>query len=315
MLTVTIYIPAHNEEANISNLLESIIRQKLTYGYLSRVFVLCDGCTDDTTKIVRKIALEYSIISVIDDGKRLGKHRRLLSAFRTCQTDIAVVFDGDTLLSHELVLDYMVKPFTDPMVSLVGGNNIPVRDTGLENYLINSWTFFWFGIKQRVRNGINIHNVRSCCLAMRLSLIQHLDWPEELQSHGQFLYLETLRTGTQFIFARNSTVWYRNPTTFADYAIQKKRGVGKWKDFAKRFGTMVNAEYTILPTEKIIAATRVFVRHPIISIVAVLFRLYLTAYFKTKSDSGRNHYWKIAQTTKKGISMDLFTTGPNFFTF
>lgn len=313
--TFTVCIPAHNEEANIGNLLESVLRQKLRHGRLLKVLVLCDGCTDDTADIARKAVARNPLITVVDDGKRLGKHRRLLSAFLTCRSDIVLVIDGDTLLSHARVLDEMLAPFVDPRVSLVGGNNIPVPDKGFANYLINAWALFWFGIKHRIRGGVNVHNVRSCCLAMRMSLVRGLDWPKELQSHGQFLYLEALRVKTRFVFAHEATVWYRNPTTFADYAIQKKRGVGKWKDFKTRFGPWVQKEYSITPAEKFGAVARVFIRHPGISVVAILFRLYLSLYFKTKSDSGRNHFWTIAQTTKKGISMDLFASGTRFFTF
>lgn len=312
--TVTVCIPAHNEEGNIHNLLSTIVRQKLTHGRLSHVLVLCDGCTDATVAIAKEFAKQRHIISVIDDGKRLGKHRRLLSAFRSYDTDIVVVFDGDTLLSHALVLEELLLPFRDSSVSLVGGNNIPVPDAGLENYLINSWTLFWFGIKQHIRKGVHIHNVRSCCLAMRRGLIRDLVWPEQLQSHGQFLYLEALRTKTRFEFASKATVWYRNPTTLADYAIQKKRGVGKWKDFSKRFGSWVLAEYRVTKMEKALAVAYLFVRHPITSIIACSFRLFLIMYFKQKQDSATSHFWAIAETTKKGISLDLFGTKSTFFT-
>ena len=314
LLTITVCIPAHNEVENIGNLLTTILRQKLTHGKLDRVLVLCDGCTDSTVTVAKKIANKHQVISVIDDGNRLGKHRRLLNAFRTCTTDIVVVFDGDTLLTHELVLEELLLPFKDASISLVGGNNIPVSDSGVENYLINAWTLFWFGVKQYIRKGIHIHNVRSCCLAMRRGLIHNLVWPEQLQSHGQFLYLEALRTKTRFMFASKATVWYRNPTTFADYAIQKKRGVGKWKDFAKRFGPWVSAEYHITRMEKAQALLYIFIRHPITTIIAGIFRVFLIVYFKHKVDSASSHFWTIAQTTKKGISLDLFDTKSAFFT-
>jgi glycosyltransferase involved in cell wall biosynthesis len=51
--TLTIGISAHNEEKNISSLLESIFAQKQRNYVLENIYVVCDGCTDNTESVVR----------------------------------------------------------------------------------------------------------------------------------------------------------------------------------------------------------------------------------------------------------------------
>ena len=55
-LTVTIGIPAYNEQENISCLLRSIIKQKAWSYRLQSVVVVCDGSTDGTLGKARIIA-------------------------------------------------------------------------------------------------------------------------------------------------------------------------------------------------------------------------------------------------------------------
>ena len=53
MFNLSIGIMAYNEEANIGRLLQSLLNQILTHGYLSEIIVVASGCTDRTEDIVR----------------------------------------------------------------------------------------------------------------------------------------------------------------------------------------------------------------------------------------------------------------------
>jgi glycosyltransferase involved in cell wall biosynthesis len=61
-LTVTIGIPAYNEEKSISNLLDSIIEQTQKDYVLEKVIVACDGCTDKTSEVVSEYVKKYNFI-------------------------------------------------------------------------------------------------------------------------------------------------------------------------------------------------------------------------------------------------------------
>ena len=68
--TVTIGIPAYNEEANIKNLLDSILSQIQNNFIIDEIIVVSDGSSDKTADIVR--SLNNSLINLIEDKERLG---------------------------------------------------------------------------------------------------------------------------------------------------------------------------------------------------------------------------------------------------
>ena len=107
--SVTIGIPAHNEAKNISLLLNSIVMQKQLSYKLDSVIVLCDGCTDNTSDIARKYEKQYKYISQLKDGKRIGKSPRLNQLFKLNQSDIVIIFDGDTVLANQMVVEKIVE--------------------------------------------------------------------------------------------------------------------------------------------------------------------------------------------------------------
>ena len=45
---ISFVIPAHNEEANIANLLNNLLVQTGSSFTLEKIIVFCDGCTDKT---------------------------------------------------------------------------------------------------------------------------------------------------------------------------------------------------------------------------------------------------------------------------
>ena len=56
-ISLSIGIPAHNEEANIGRLLENLLTQPLEdFLILEEIIVVTSGCTDRTEKIVDKFA-------------------------------------------------------------------------------------------------------------------------------------------------------------------------------------------------------------------------------------------------------------------
>src|SRR3989344_6102920 len=113
-MTVTIGIPAHNEEKNIKALLRGILAQFRGNFVIKSIIVLCDGCTDDTVKIAENIAQTNKIIKVINDGNHKGKSTRLNQLYEMTESDILISFDADVKLGHKNVINELVKHFANP---------------------------------------------------------------------------------------------------------------------------------------------------------------------------------------------------------
>src|SRR3990167_5938686 len=109
--TISIGISVYNEVGNIENLLYSIIRQDKTEFNLEAIYVICDGTNDGTDILVEKLAQKFSIIRLLNDGKRKGKIRRLSELFKLNLSDVLMILDGDVVLDKSNKIKEVVNFF------------------------------------------------------------------------------------------------------------------------------------------------------------------------------------------------------------
>ena len=300
--TVTIGIPAHNEEANIENLLTSITAQKSTSFVLERIIVACDGCTDKTAERANKFSRNDSRVEVIDDSRRVGKLKRLTEIYVINTSNIVIIFDADIVLAHENVVDEMVKSFDDPSVGLVSGNSQPVKAETFVGKVINAWSHVWYESRMAYRNGNNVHNSRGCCLALRKDLAQKVIIPEEIISDSQYLYFFCLSYKLAFKLAKKAVVLYRKPSNLNDYLIQTTRSDDENKKIARQLGPRIYQEYKIPTKYKFLAVIRCLINDPLFTVLGAGFNILSQLSKKLLKTSPKNQAtWEMAQSTKKAI--------------
>src|SRR5258706_16477866 len=86
--TITIGIPAYNEEKNIQWLLKSILIQKEEGFSLEKIIVIIDGATDNT--FAKASLVKSNKITIISSNQRLGKTARINELIELFSTDILV---------------------------------------------------------------------------------------------------------------------------------------------------------------------------------------------------------------------------------
>src|SRR5258706_7596244 len=126
-LTLTIGIPAYNEEKNISRLLHSLLHQKQSSFTLEKILVAIDGSTDHTKEKVLELKSKYPVIQLIDDGLRIGKVGRLNNFYKLANTDIYMTIDGDITITDTFFLEKIAACFLDLNIQLVGSNTLPLK--------------------------------------------------------------------------------------------------------------------------------------------------------------------------------------------
>src|SRR3989338_9662387 len=107
--TISIGISVYNEAETIENLIMSIVRQDQTDFTLERIYVICDGTNDGTDILVEKLAQKFSIIRLLNDGKRKGKIRRLSELFKLNLSDVLMILDGDVVLGKSNTINLYFK--------------------------------------------------------------------------------------------------------------------------------------------------------------------------------------------------------------
>lgn len=221
--TLSIGVPAYNEEANIGYLLRDLLSQKQDTFILKEIIVISDGSQDGTASIAKSFG--NGLIRVIDDGKSEGKIKRLNELFRLCTGDILAQFDADIRLSDALVLEELVKPFlTDARTALVCGNHKPAPPKGfIERSAVFGARVFDDAIDMLGEQG-GRYRCTGQIRAFSRRFLEQFRFPPDISSgEDTYSFYYAKVNDFKIVFARNAVVLHRLPTTLKDYTSQMSR--------------------------------------------------------------------------------------------
>jgi cellulose synthase/poly-beta-1,6-N-acetylglucosamine synthase-like glycosyltransferase len=127
--TVTILVPAHNEEHVIGKVIQQM--SQLTYPKNKlEIIIIDDASTDETGQIADECSKAFSFIKVLHRNKNeggKGKAAALNHALEHSTGEIVLCFDADYLPQQEIV-EKLVQPFSDPKVGAVQGRPVVMNE-------------------------------------------------------------------------------------------------------------------------------------------------------------------------------------------
>lgn len=118
-MRISVGICAHNEAKNIGRLLRRLVSEPL-----EEIIVVASGCTDATVQITREF--ESSGVRTCVQEKREGKASAVNLFIKEAQGDILVLESADTIPS-QFCFKYLMEPFADKTVGMVGAHPVPVN--------------------------------------------------------------------------------------------------------------------------------------------------------------------------------------------
>lgn len=95
MDSISLVIPAYNEEGRIRHTLDVYHRYLLKTGQDFEVIVVCDGCTDSTPRVVERFARNYPNVRLLEYPARLGKGGGVLEGMRHARMNLVGFVDAD----------------------------------------------------------------------------------------------------------------------------------------------------------------------------------------------------------------------------
>jgi N-acetylglucosaminyltransferase len=205
--TLTVIVPAHNEEAGLPATLEAIRRQTVPP---DKVVVVDDGSTDRTGEV----AAAYGA-TVLRPPHNLGSKAKAQNhALPACDTDLVLAVDADTVLAPDYI--EKIKPaFDDPEVVVAAGNvqtrftrTVWERGRSIE-YLFG---FHW---NRPIQNGANSPVVCSgCCSAFRRAALTGFGgFPERTIVEDMDFTWSMQIAGRRAVYVGDAVAWAADPET------------------------------------------------------------------------------------------------------
>jgi glycosyltransferase involved in cell wall biosynthesis len=295
---VDIGIAAYNAEKNIKSLLLSLIHQKEINFILNRIIVHSDQSSDGTVSFTRSV--EDPRIELIESSSRLGFKGSSETLLLKSDADIIVLLNDDIKIFDSEFLFKIVEPFLgNSNVGLVCANCQPLTPINFLDRAIVSGFRAYDKIRYKLNNGINVHTVDGKVLAFSRTYKNKfsLDDHKNVGNLDTYLYFLALEKKFSYCNVREAVVYYRNPTNFIDYKNWFIRNFSNQFLLKKRFGNIVEKEYSFPKFQFLFYRLIEFLKNPIGSSFLLVMSYYISFKAKQYADSF-SEIWTVVESTK-----------------
>ena len=123
-MNISIGVCAHNEEANISRLLESLLAQKTKEARVAEIIVVSDGSTDRTEEIARGFEARGPV-KLVSWRERRGKWQAINKFLEVASFEVLALSSADIIIPENTV-EALCMPFaSEDRVGIVAARSIP----------------------------------------------------------------------------------------------------------------------------------------------------------------------------------------------
>lgn len=265
--SVSVLVPAHNEEAVIAYSLEALLKANYPHDRLT-ILVINDRSTDKTKEIVDRFSVQYP--EIVRQYHRThgkgGKAEALKEAMPEAKGDITIVFDADYIPGKGL-LKQLVAPFFDPEVGSVMGRVVPVNSAhNLLTRLLDLERSAGYQVDQQARmNMALVPQYGGTVGGIRRAALENVGgWLDYTLAEDTDLTYRLMLKGWKSIYQNRSECYEEVPETWHARIRQLKRWtighnqalaryLGKWMfnkniSFSERIdGLLLLAIYTMSP--------------------------------------------------------------------
>lgn len=302
--TLSIGIPAYNEEGNIENLLKSLLSQKRELFKLEKIYVVSDMSTDKTDKIVIRISKKNKIVELIVKDGRSGKATSLNLIYRLNKSDFVMAMDADLLFEKDCDIDLMMKEILkDKNLNYVGPRHVPVpSDSIMGKFAVVSYLSFEDAVL-KLNDGNNFFSSMGVYLLTK-KFSKTIQYPRNTQADQTILYgLATKKNKNAFKLVKNARVYFRGVSTFSDWRLLGTRSViGDIRNTAEILGEEIYEIYRMPRKLFVFSLLKWFIRDPFNTLGSVIMNIYIRK-FPLKEKMPINGVWETTPSAKIGIEL------------
>lgn len=298
--TLTIVIPCHNEEQTVFQVLSELQAQTQKNFLLEKVVVVCDGCSDNTSRVAKKFQKKWSIVTVVDDGKRLGKAARLQQQFQKTTSDLLMCCDADISLQARNCIDTLVAHQQSCDAGLCVPAAIVVNAHTFIQKSIRAYEHFWTAVITSINQGQNVHTCLGCCMLLSKDCYQNITFPNTLVAEDHYLYFHVKKNNMQYAYCSTAEIGFQVAGTVREYLIQSLRYLDSGVESGEFDEELLKHEYSVPFKKKCAAYLHTFLHEPFYFIPALALQLTIRLY-KVTQNRQVSPTWEHISSTKKAL--------------
>ncbi|OYQ64818.1 family 2 glycosyl transferase [Pseudanabaena sp. SR411] len=226
--SVTIVIPALNEEGNLERLLHLIEKAFLSLGFTLPVILIDDGSTDESPRILVQLQQKYDFLTVITHPQRLGVTHVWKTAIANTTSDWIFWGQADLESNPELDIPILLGACTKEVHAVAGWRQNRGDGKKLASNVANTTCRLLFGLK--------IHDMNWIKLVPR-ELVAVL--PMDVITHR---YLLAVLAGFGYHIAEVPTPWFPRYSGYSKFG--KRRLLSSSVDFLRAFRWFISKRFS-----------------------------------------------------------------------
>jgi cellulose synthase/poly-beta-1,6-N-acetylglucosamine synthase-like glycosyltransferase len=225
--TVSILIPAWNEEKVIGRLLQRITELTYPKDKLQTV-VIDDGSTDNTGKIAEQYTGRYWYIKLVrrsEDEGRKGKASALNAGFKHATGEIIICFDADYYPQRD-ILEKLTREFVDVKVGAVQGRVTVLNEPqNMVTRLVALERIGGYRVDQQARDNLKlIAQFGGTVGGFRRSLLESLGgWDESILAEDTDLTFRVYLAGYRVRYVNDAECYEEAVESWGAYRRQRYR--------------------------------------------------------------------------------------------
>jgi len=237
--SVTVLIPAHNEEAVIGHTLAALLRADYPPERVT-IVPIDDASTDGTPRIIDLFAARHPgrIVPVHRPNGGMGKAAAMLDATNCTSGEVVVVFDADYTPSTGL-LKRLVAPFFDPEVGAVMGRVVPENaGRNLLTRLLDLERAGGYQVDQQARMNLSLVPQFGGTVGgvRRLALQDVGGWRLDTLTEDTDLTIRLVMAGWQIVYENRAECYEEVPETWGARYRQIERWARGHNEVLRRYG-------------------------------------------------------------------------------
>lgn len=292
--TITVGIPAFNEEANIGYLLEEICKQRFDAYVLEKIIVSSDASTDNTRTIVESFGDPRIVF--MDNKTRQGQSARQNQIIDMTESDVLVLLNADITLDDDMFIEKLVEPILAGNADLTSSNMLMVEPTSRFEHIIAAGFRLKNSIFERYNDGLNMYTCHGAARAFSRKLYSRFRFGESVGEDG-YSYLYCKKNGYRFAYVGKAVARIKLPDNIRDHQKQSIRFFKSNQAWYAEFGRpFVDAELEIPCSIGIRAVAGSFFVEPVSTVLylGVLCATKIKALFVRMDRS----IWEISHSSK-----------------
>lgn len=226
--TVSICIPAYNEEKNIRRLLSSLLSQNQINFHLKEIIVISDGSTDSTVPLINDF--HNPLITLVESNDRLGKTARLNQFFSLFTGDILFLVDADISITDTTLLSSIISQTNFPVDGIVSVQPRPTQAKNFFEACINHSVSMQNELRSRWNGGKNYLAFRGNFLGLDKTFAKSISLHPNLISQDAYLYFLAKERGYKTKHLDSLFILYKSPDNFLDHCNQSLRHSESYKE-------------------------------------------------------------------------------------